>query len=176
VTTDRTSTPYTTKHALTPVEDKIDTPSLDPLRHAAQLVAGRDAEALEHRIKKDAFASIGRIKPSAIEGVDFETDVLKGRFFAGLPAALQGIAIARSEGMLAFYNRVGWNEGFLGAPLGRCVPEHGIDTLHTRYHAQDLHDLAYVHPRHFEKILGKADAAQLWESLKRFAQDPAQGA
>jgi len=98
VTTDRTSTPYTTKHALTPVEDKIDTPSLDPLRHAAQLVAGRDAEALEHRIKKDAFASIGRIKPSAIEGVDFETDVLKG------------------------------------------------------------------------------DAAQLWESLKRFAQDPAQGA
>jgi hypothetical protein len=33
-----------------------------------------------------------------------------------------------------------------------------------------------VHPRHFEKILGKADAAQLWESLKRFAQDPAQGA
>ncbi len=140
------------------------------MRQAAQLIAEHDSDALERRIKLDAFTSIGRIKPATIADVDFESDVLKGNFFAELPAALQGIAIARTEGMLAFYNRVGWNAAFMGAELNRCVPEHGIDTLQTRYHARDLHDLAYVHPRHFEKILGKADAATLWESLKRFAQ------
>lgn len=104
-----------------------------------------------------------------IDKVDFEADVMAGTFFANLPAALQGIAIARTEGMLAFYNRVGWNPAFLGAELAHCVPEQGIDPLSTRYHARDLHDLAYVHPRHFEKMLGKTEAAALWESLKRFA-------
>ncbi len=119
----------------------------------------------------DAFNSIGRIKPDVIAGVDVEADVLTGAFFADLPAALQGIAIARTEGMLAFYNRVGWNPAFLAASLERCVPAEGLDPLRTRYHARDLHDLAYVHPKHFEKMLGKTGAASLWESLKRFSQE-----
>ena len=105
-----------------------------------------------------------------MQGVDVESEVLAGSFFAGLPAALQGIAIARTEGMLAFYNRVGWNPAFLDTSLEACVPEEGLDSLRSRYHAKDLHDLAYVHPKHFEKMLGKPGAATLWESLKRFAQ------
>jgi len=32
-----------------------------------------------------------------------------------------------------------------------------------------LHDLAYVHPKHFEKILGKAGAASLWETIKQYS-------
>ena len=141
----------------------------DPLRRAAEIVAGAGpaADALERRLKGDAFASVGRIKPGAVEGVDFEADVLGGDFFAALPAPLQGIAIARTEGVLAFYHRVGWHPDFLGAPLEACVPEEGLEPLRTRYHANDLHDLAYVHPKHFEKMLGKPGAAALWETLKR---------
>ena len=145
----------------------------DPLRRAAELVAGGGAaaDALERRLKRDAFASVGRIKPAAVEGVDFEAEVLGGDFFAGLPAPLQGIAIARTEGVLAFYHRVGWHPGFLGAPLERCVPEEGLEPLRARYHASDLHDLAYVHPKHFEKMLGKTGAAALWETLGRHSAE-----
>ncbi len=141
----------------------------DPLRRAAELVTGGgpEADALERRLKRDALASVGRIKPAVVEGVDFEDDVLAGDFFAGLPAPLQGIAIARTEGALAFYQRVGWHPGFLGAPLEGCVPEEGLAPLRERYHATDLHSLAYVHPKHFEKMLGKPGAATLWETLKR---------
>ena len=147
----------------------------DPLRRAAELVAGADdgaagaagADALERRLKRDALRSIGRIKPAAVAGVDFEADVLGGDFFARLPAPLQGIAIARTEGVLAFYHRVGWTPGFLGAPLEGTVPDEGLEPLRARYHATDLHDLAYVHPKHFEKMLGKPGAASLWETLKR---------
>ena len=144
----------------------------DPLRRAAELVAGTDdgaagADALERRLKRDALRSIGRIKPAAVEGVDFEADVLGGDFFAGLPAPLQGIAIARTEGVLAFYHRVGWTPRFLGASLEGTVPDEGLEPLRARYHATDLHDLAYVHPKHFEKMLGKPGAAALWETLKR---------
>ena len=146
----------------------------DPLRLAAQLVtqgsaqAAQDAYALERRLKADALSSIGRIKPAAIEGVELERDLVEGDFFATLPAPLQGIAIARSEGMRAFYGRVGWRRAFLDEPLDTCVPETALATLRTRYHARTLHDLAYVHPKHFEKMLDKVGAASLWESLKRF--------
>lgn len=139
------------------------------MRHAAELVAGDTFSALERRLKLDAYTSIGRVKPASVRDVDIETDVMGGKFFAELPAALQGIAIARCEGMLAFYNRVGWNPAFLDAALETCVPEAALDPLRTRYHARSLHDLAYVHPRHFEKMLGKPGAAALWEDLKRFA-------
>jgi len=122
------------------------------------------------RLKKDIFASIGRIKPTLIENVDFDTDVMTGRFFENLSAPLQGIAIARCEGSLAFYNRVGWHDDFLTTELQACVPADGIEPLTERYHAKHLHDLSYVHPKHFEKMLGKPGAASLWESLKRFIQ------
>ena len=148
-------------------------PLPDPLRRAAEIVAGEGApaDALEARLKRDAFASVGRVKSAAVEGVDFEADVLGGDFFAGLPAPLQGIAIARTEGVLAFYHRVGWHPGFLGAPLEACVPGEGLEPLRSRYHAKDLHDLAYVHPKHFEKMLGKPGAAALWEALKRHSAE-----
>lgn len=146
------------------------TVQLDPIRQAAILVSPEAPEALERRIKLDAFSSISRIKPAITEGVVFDTQVMSGEFFITLPPPLQGIAIAKTEGVLAFYNRVGWHAAFLDTPLERCVPEKGLEPLRQRYHAHTLHDLAYVHPKHFEKMLGKTEAAALWESLKRFAQ------
>jgi len=135
--------------------------TLDPIRHASALIAGDAADALERRIKLDVFRSISRIKPAATADVDFETSVMSGEFFETLPPPLQGIAIARTEGALAFYNRVGWNAAFLDSALEVCVPEAGLEPLRQRYHASTLHDLAYVHPKHFEKMLGKAEAASL---------------
>lgn len=142
----------------------------DPIRHAASLVCPTAPDALERRIKRDVFDSIGRIKPASTAGVDFDTNVMAGDFFEQLPPPLQGIAIARTEGVLAFYNRVGWDPKFLTAPLDTCVPKEAQAPLIQRYHAKTLHDLAYVHPKHFEKILGKVDAAELWETLKRFTR------
>ena len=34
-----------------------------------------------------------------------------------------------------------------------------------------MHDLSYVHPKHFEKIFGKTGAAKLWEDLKRYREN-----
>lgn len=142
----------------------------DPIGAAARLVSPESPDLLERRIKQDVFNSISRIKPDATTSIDFEQEVMSGEFFEGLPPPLQGIAIARTEGVLAFYNRVGWHADFLEAELSHCVPAEGIETLKSRYHATTLHDLAYVHPKHFEKMLGKPGAASLWESIKRFAQ------
>lgn len=146
------------------------TSTSDPIRHAAELVSPDTPHLLERRIKRDVFDSIGRIKPAMTRHVDFDTEVMPGTFFEQLPAPLQGIAIARTEGVLAFYNRVGWSSAFLDEALDTCVPEAGLEPLRERYHASTLHDLAYVHPKHFEKMLGKAEAANLWETLKRFAR------
>ena len=143
----------------------------DPIRRTAELISAEYADMLEHRLKTDIFNSIGRIKPDLIKNVDFDTEVLHGQFFDGLAAPLQGIAIARCEGALAFYNRIGWHPGFLTSNLAECVPADGIESLANRYHARELHDLAYVHPKHFEKMLGKPGAASLWESLKRHSQN-----
>ena len=144
----------------------------DPIRRTAELVTAQaqnrsDTTRLERRLKQDIFNSIGRIKPNLIGEVDFDKDVVNGDFFATLPAPLQGIAIARCEGALAFYNRIGWHQDLLDAPLDECVPAEGRIPLNERYHATTLHDLAYVHPKHFEKMLGKTGSASLWESLKR---------
>jgi len=142
----------------------------DPVRRTAELINPDSPELLELRLKQDIFASIGRIKPTMTASVDFDSEVMTGRFFSDLPAPLQGIAISRCEGTLAFYNRVGWHENYLSTDLSTCVPPEGIEPLVERYHARNLHDLAYVHPKHFEKMLGKPGAASLWESLKRFSQ------
>ncbi len=144
----------------------------DPIRRTAELItasAGQanDDSALEYRLKQDIFNSIGRIKPDLVANVDFDNEVASGEFFADLSAPLQGIAIARCEGALAFYNRVGWHVSLLSAPLATCVPDEGLEPLSTRYHANTLHDLSYVHPKHFEKMLGKSGSASLWETLKR---------
>ena len=145
-------------------------PLPDPIRHAAQLISESSAVDLERRLKHDIVTSIGRIKPAFTREIDFEADVMSGTLFATLPAPLQGIAIARTEGALAFYNRVGWHPAFLDAELDQCVTDAAHrDALARRFHARTLHDLAYVHPKHFEKLLGKAQTAQLWETLKRFA-------
>lgn len=147
----------------------MNTSILDPIRQAAALVCPDTPVALETRIKRDVFESISRIKPDVTANVDFATDVMSGSFFEHLSPPLQGIAIARTEGVMAFYNRVGWSRAFLEAPLETCVPEDALEPLRERYHARTLHDLAYVHPKHFVKMLGKAEAAMLWENLKRFA-------
>jgi len=147
----------------------------DPIGQTAQFVTATvdnadqeaDAQALMLRLKRDIFNSIKRIKPSITESVDFDNDVVNGDFFEQLPAPLQGIAITRCEGTLAFYNRIGWHRSLLTSPLEVCVPEEALDPLAQRYHATHLHDLAYVHPKHFEKMLGKTGSAALWETLKR---------
>ena len=143
----------------------------DPIKTAAQLVSPGAPDLLERRIKRDVFDSIARIKPAVTSEVDFEAEVLDGLFFEGLSPPLQGIAIARTEGVMAFYNRVGWHPAFLDSALDTCVPDEGLEPLIKRYHAKTLHDLAYVHPKHFEKMLGKAGAAALWETLKRFSAE-----
>lgn len=145
---------------------------LDPIRRTAELVTANslnhtDTVELERRLKQDIFNSIGRIKPNLIKDVDFDKEVVNGDFFAKLPAPLQGIAIARCEGALAFYNRIGWHQNLLVEPIAECVPAEGHQPLSDRYHATTLHDLAYVHPKHFEKMLGKPGSASLWETLKR---------
>lgn len=145
---------------------------LDPIRRTAELVTAQatnssDANELERRLKQDIFSSIGRIKPDIVKEVDFERDVVDGDFFSTLSAPLQGIAIARCEGALAFYNRVGWHLTLLTASLDECVPDEGRAPLVDRYHATTLHDLAYVHPKHFNKMLGKSGSASLWETLKQ---------
>ena len=142
----------------------------DPVRRTAELINPASPDQLEIRLKQDIFASIGRIKPAITQNADFASDVMSGSFFTTLSAPLQGIAIARCEGALAFYNRVGWHESYLSTSIDTCVPAEGIEPLVERYHARNLHDLAYVHPKHFEKILGKPGAASLWESLKRYSQ------
>lgn len=141
----------------------------DPIRKAAELISAVDADAVETRLKQDIITSIGRIKPDLVRELDFESDVMRGQFFEKLNAPLQGIAIAKTEGALAFYNRVGWRTAYLETPLSSLIdPEHQ-EPLQQRYHANTLHDLAYVHPKHVEKIFGKTGAASFWESLKRFS-------
>ena len=147
-------------------------PFLDPVREAAKLIAPNDAAVLERRLKRDIFTSIQRIKPDVAKDVDFDTAVMSGEFFNALNAPLQGMAIARIEGALAFYNRVGWHPDFLTEPLTTVVAGDtpGYESLSTKLHVSTLHDLGYVHPKHFVKALGKAEAASLWESLKRFPE------
>ncbi len=141
----------------------------DPVKAATSIICGVHNTTLERRLKQDIITSIGRIKPDIAAALDFESDVMSGDAFSTLSAPLQGIAIAKVEGALAFYNRVGWNPQFLQLPLETCISGDGVETLKKRYHARNLHDLAYVHPKHFEKMLGKAGAASMWEALKRQA-------
>jgi len=148
--------------------------AIDPVKRTAELINPASPELLERRLKKDIFSSIERIKPSATNDVDFEEEVMSGTFFESLSAPLQGIAIARCEGALAFYNRVGWHDQYLTTSLKDRVPDEAIEPLTNRYHASTLHDLAYVHPKHFEKMMGKPGAASLWETLKRFSQESSQ--
>lgn len=139
----------------------------DPIKRGAELIAGEPCEVLERRLKRDIFDSLCRIKPELASN-DFEETIMSGKLFEELSAPLQGIAIARVEGSLAFYNRIGWNESFLEQPLTACITEEtALATLGNTYHARNLHDLGYVHPKHFEKIFGKAGAAAIWEELKR---------
>lgn len=145
----------------------------DPIKHGAKLIAGDEHAELERRLKTDIFSSLCRIKPE-LKQHDFETEIMSGELFPNLAAPLQGIAIARVEGALAFYNRVGWSPEFIGASLQTCIDDaEKQEILATRYHATDMHDLAYVHPKHFEKIFGKVGAASLWERIKAFSGDAA---
>ncbi len=153
-------------------QSKSNTASVDydPIREGARIVAGEAFESLERRLKFDIFASLCRIKPD-LRSHDFDTEIMQGTLMPTLSAPLQGVAIARMEGTLSFYNRVGWHPQFLDAPLAICVDDKtAADTLERRYHARTLHDLAYVHPKHFEKIFGKPGAARLWERLKQHSE------
>ena len=73
----------------------MSTDTLDPVRRTAELIAPASPDSLEVRLKRDIFASIGRIKPAIASNVDFDSEVMNGQFFTTLIAPLQGIAIAR---------------------------------------------------------------------------------
>jgi len=120
---------------------------MDPIRRTAELICVENPESstssgssieLETRLKQDIFNSIARIKPDMTRDVDFDKEVMSGDFFTSLSPPLQGIAIARCEGTLAFYNRVGWHPNFLEAALDMVLPEDAIATFeksssNTRY-------------------------------------------
>lgn len=141
----------------------------DPIAKAAQIICGKTHKVLEERLKTDIVASISRVKPDQVHGPDFDQKVKDGTFFAELSAPLQGIAIAKIEGALAFYNRISWNESFLSEDVENHLKPDELTALRKRYHTTTLHDLAYVHPKHFEKALGKVEAAKLWEKLRNLA-------
>lgn len=142
-------------------------PAYDPIKEGAKIIAPENFQALEYRLKSDIFNSLCRIKPD-LRAHDFDTEIMQGTLIPTLSAPLQGIAIARVEGALSFYNRVGWHPRFLDDPLEAVVDDpSAATTLQQRYHARTLHDLAYVHPKHFEKIFGKTGAPRLWERLKQ---------
>ena len=138
----------------------------DPIQQTAARIAGHAHEALERRLKVDMFEAITRVKPALRDAVSIEDDVLTGAFFEKLPQALQGIAVVKLENSISFYDRVGWHDEYLDLPFDAALSEFQNEKLSEKVNHQSLHDLAYVSHKHVEKLLGKIEAAKLWETLK----------
>lgn len=143
----------------------------DPIQQTATRIAGQANPRLEHRLKTDMFDAISRVKPSVAEGVSIENDVLTGVFFEKLTPALQGIAVVKLENAISYYDRIGWRDAWLDMPLTSALSEFQIQRLTEKTAPQDMHDLSYVSHKHVEKMLGKIEAAKLWEQLKVFKLD-----
>lgn len=141
----------------------------DPIQQTAVRIAGSDHTGLEHRLKQDMFDAICRVKPAVAEGVSIENDVLTGTFFEQLTPALQGIAVAKLENSIFFYDKIGWNESFLNTSLESTLTEFQIGKIHEKTQPKSLHDLAYISYKHIEKLMGKTESASYWERLKSVA-------
>ncbi len=138
----------------------------DPIKQTATRIAGQPNIDLEHRLKRDMFTAIGRVKPEVTKDVSIEEEVLTGTFFEMLKPALQGIAVAKLQNSIAFYDRVGWDESFLTRPLEGSLSEFQINKILEKVKPASLHDLAYISQKHIEKMMGKTESASYWESLK----------
>lgn len=139
----------------------------DPIKQTATRIAGAPNTALEHRLKRDMFASISKIKPQVAEGVSIEDDVLTGTFFEGLKPSLQGIAVSKLENSIFFYDKIGWNESFLTTDIQDILTDYQISKINEKAQPKTLHDLAYISYKHIEKMMGKTESAGYWERLKQ---------
>ncbi len=138
----------------------------DPIQQTATRIAGQANIELEHRLKRDMFTAISRVKPEVTKDVSIEDEVLTGTFFETLKPALQGIAVAKLQNSIAFYDRVGWDESFLTRPLEGSLSDFQISKILEKIKPNSLHDLAYISHKHIEKMMGKTESASYWESLK----------
>ncbi len=139
----------------------------DPIQQTAYRIAGTTNIALEHRLKKDMYASVCKIKPQLAEGVSIEHDVLTGTFFEKLTPALQGIAVTKLENAIFFYDKVGWDESFLSKSLLDTLSDFQISKINEKSKPETLHDLSYIGYKHIEKMMGKTESASYWEKLKQ---------
>lgn len=139
---------------------------VDPIQQTAARIAGGNHTDLEHRLKRDMFAAISKIKPQVAEGVSIEDDVLTGRFFDTLKPSLQGIAVSKLENSIFFYDKVGWDESFLSRSLEDTLTDFQISKIQEKINPTSLHDLAYISYKHIEKMMGKTESASYWEKLK----------
>ena len=138
----------------------------DPIKQTATRIAGVENLELEHRLKKDMFTSICGVKPELAEGVSIEEDVLTGKFFETLKPSLQGIAVAKLQNSIFFYDRVGWDESFLTRTPEGILSEFQLSKIQEKTKPACLHDLAYISYKHIEKMVGKTESASYWENLK----------
>ena len=139
----------------------------DPIQQTAIRIAGSLHTELEHRLKHDMFAAISKVKPQVAEGVSIEDDVLTGKFFETLKPSLQGIAVAKLENAIFFYDKVGWSESFMSADLQSALTEFHISKVKEKAQPKTLHDLAYISYKHIDKMMGKTESASYWENLKQ---------
>jgi len=138
----------------------------DPIKQTARRITGVDHLALEHRLKKDMFESVCRVKPKLADDVSIDDDVLSGKFFETLSPSLQGIAVAKLENSIFFYDRVGWHELFLESALEGILTDFQISKILEKAKPNSLHDLAYISYKHIEKMMGKTEAENYWDNLK----------
>lgn len=138
----------------------------DPIQQTAQRIAGKPNVTLEQRLKQDMFDAICRVKPQLAEGVSIEKDVMTGQFFEKLAPSQQGIAVAKLENSIFFYDRVGWHESFLTTTLDGVLSDFQISKIREKINPESLHELAYISYKHIDKMMGKTEAASYWEKLK----------
>ncbi len=145
--------------------------SQDPIRETATRIAGTSNTVLEHRLKRDMFDAIVKVKPAVGDNVSFEDDVLTGSFFEKLTPPLQGIAVVKLENAISFYDRVGWRDAYLEKDISEVLTAFQVEKITEKISPKSIHDLSYVSHKHVEKLLGKIEAARLWEHLKTYKLD-----
>ncbi len=141
----------------------------DPIQQTAVRIAGTENTELEHRLKRDMYHAITKVKPQVAEGVSIENDVLTGKFFETLKPSLQGIAVSKLENSIFFYEKVGWDESFLTRSVEDTLTDFHISKISEKVSPSSLHDLAYISYKHIDKMMGKTEAAAYWEKLKSAA-------
>jgi len=94
--------------------------------------SGTENKELEHRLKRDMFYAVTKVKPQEAEGVSIEDDVLTGQFFESLKPSLQGIAVSKLENSIFFYDKVGWDESFLTRSVEDTLTDFQIGKISSK--------------------------------------------